>query len=271
MSTTTAKTMIATALLLAAVALNGCKTTGPMQPAGVNAPPPRSDLVERVKTLWKARLQEDWTTVYQFEEPDTRAELTQEKFVNWSRENEPFVVKEYDIRSVTTDGEMGWAEVRYTAGMRKFPQLPPREATKYEPWRVTDGQWYPVPRQALKLYPEAPSRRNAAEEKALRQRFEEAWAAEYAEDWEALWQLMDPNDRVGRTAEEFKNYRSATIRSDHEVVWVEVVGNRGRVRVRYNAKLNDPNLSKAAPQVRDEIETWVPRDGVWYRDLEANQ
>ena len=47
----------------------------------------------------------------------------------------------------------------------------------------------------------------------------------------------------------------------------EVMGNRGKVRIVYTRRPNDPSMQKMAPVKMLEVEDWLKVDGEWYRDL----
>jgi hypothetical protein len=46
-----------------------------------------------------------------------------------------------------------------------------------------------------------------------------------------------------------------------------VIDEQGRVRVQFDAKKLDPNLTKLPPQTITATEDWIKVDGEWYRDL----
>jgi len=245
----------------------GCAATprGSSGPAGRT--PGAEDLRARAEQLWQARQKEDWSTVYVFEEPGRREGLDQQQFEEWHRKNEPFVIHDYKLGRVQTDGPLGWVEVQYRSTIRQFPALAPREAQRWEKWRLTDGQWYPVPRNELDRYPESPAVRNAAEEDRLRARFQEAWQARQRGDWAALHALLEPRAREGVTVDQLATDGQRLEYRSCQVQWVEVIGDRGQVRVAYEVKRTDPNLSKMPPEITMITERWLRIEGEWYRQM----
>ena len=103
-------------------------------------------LRQRAERLWWARTTEDWHTVFQFQDPPARDEMVEDEFVAWSREEEPFVIHSYSLGEVRIDGRVGWVEVDYQTSMRKLPDIPARDAHRWEKWRLISGQWHPIPR-----------------------------------------------------------------------------------------------------------------------------
>ena len=79
--------------------------------------------------------------------------------------------------------------------------------------------------------------------------------------------MSDPRDRDKVTEEQFTSAESRFDYLEHELHWIEVIGNFGRSRVAYSHKLSDPNLSKLPPRDGILTEDWVLYDGVWFRDL----
>jgi len=233
--------------------------------------PGADDLKGRAEQLWTARRAEDWNTVFRFEDPQRRQEMVQAEFVTWCQENEPFRVHAFEVKRVQTDGPLGWVELDCRTSVRQFPKMPPRDLVRWEKWRIVDGQWYPVPRRGLKNYPDAPARRDAAAEARLSKRFEQSCQARCAGDWERVYEMTDPRDREHVTREQFVEKESIFQHVACDVQWVEVVGNRGRVRVLYKAKLNDPSMTKLPPQATYATERWIEYEDNWYLDLGAQR
>ena len=108
----------------------------------------------------------------------------------------------------------------------------------------------------------------AAAYRWLAARFGQAWQARRARDWDGLYALTDPRDREQVPQEQLSAYKwDATQYLSSEVEWVEAVGDRGRVRVRYTVKPNDPNMTKAPAGPSERIEKWVKYEDEWYLDL----
>jgi len=227
-----------------------------------------ADLRSRALAYWEARRRQDWSTLYDYQDSETRSKVSLDQFATWSQSNEPLEVESYSLQSVETDGDLGWAHLRYTARPARFPNIEPRENDHWQKWRWVDNEWFPVPARELDAYPSAPSLRDAAAEKKLRKRFEESWALRLNRDWHALYELGDPDDRSRVPELQFVSAEELIEYLDHTVDWVEVIGDRGRVRVGYLHRLADPSLTKLAPTTAYVIEPWIFRGGVWYRDLD---
>lgn len=254
------------------LSLSGCATppqTRANRPADPRACPDAEQLRARAERLWTARVKEDWSTLYTLQEPRRRAAITEDDFVAWCQDNEPFRYQRFQLGRVETDGGLGWVEVQCAATVRKFPSVPARSVTRWEKWRVVEEQWYPVPLAQLDNYPGPPAVRNRAEEQRLREVFEQAWQARQEHDWERLYALTDPRDHEQVSAEDFIAGESLFERLSCALDWVEVIGDRGRVRALYEIRMNDPHMSKMAPAEMYLIEPWVKLNGQWYRDLLA--
>jgi len=246
----------------------GCATT---RPSGVTAAPAsrsQQTLESRAAVYWKAKAAEDWPAVYPFLDPADTQGAPVEQFVQWSSENEPFRIRSYEFQDFETDGPIGWAHLRYETTLRKFPDLPPQQSVQCQKWRLRDGAWYPVPIRELPNYPEPPSRRDRAAEQQLRKRFLASWPLRKERNWSTLYNgFTDPQDRGQVSEAEFAESEGLFEYIEQEVVWVEVIGNRGRIHVRYRHKLDDPSLTKLPPADAFLTESWVRVDNEWYRDL----
>jgi hypothetical protein len=226
-----------------------------------------TQLQESARKLWTARVNEDWETVFKFEDPNVRKDWDKDEFITWSKENEPFLIQSFELGRVQADDGMGWVEVNYNTLIRRFESLPPRAATLWQKWRKVDGSWHPVPLRELVSYPEPPARRNAAEEALLRERFMESWAAREQGDLLKVYQFIDPYDREKLPEQAFVDMESLLEYLSCDVKWVEAVGRMGRIHVVYTRKVTDPNLSKLPIETVRETEDWININGVWYRDL----
>ncbi len=256
---------------LSCVALGACGPKGAAGGPGAvqehQAPAPPTALRDRAERLWQARLNKDWTTVFVFQDPQDTQGAEVADFVTWCEQEEPFRVESFEFGQVLVEGDMGWVEVRYRARIAKFMSLPPRDATQWEKWLRSDGQWGLVSRRALDSVPASPALRDAQQEARLRARFEEAWVPRLATDWGTLYAMTDPQDRAEVDEDTFARGNEMVGYLDRTVHWVQVIGDSGTIRVSYEYKLNDPSLTKLPPQVRTLDESWVQRDGEWYLDL----
>ncbi len=225
-------------------------------------------LRHRVGQYWSAKAAEDWSTVYGFLTPTIQASKSSGEFVEWSKNNEPFRTLTHEIVDVRTDGERGWALVRYASELRRFPDAPPRETQTWQKWVRIGGEWYPVPPSELVLHPNTPALRNAREELRLKARILLASEARKNKDWHALYLLSDPRDRARYSEESFVRAERLVEYLSCTIDWVEVIGDRGRARIGYEHRLADPNLTKLPVQVLFVIEPWTLCEGEWYRDLD---
>lgn len=244
------------------------KTSAPATAQKVDPYPGRGQSLEhRATEHWQAKLDENWDVLFKYVEPGLRAESTPAQFAEWSRENEPFQILSYEIDGVKTEGELGWVRIYYRTKLRKYPTLPEAEANQWQKWLRVNDEWMPVPAQAVPLFPEPPDARDAEAEAIVRARFIETWELRTRGDWAQLYQLTDPRDRGVVSEQEFRESESMFEYLSYEILWVEVIGNQGRVRVRIHHKLLDPSMTKVPPQDVNVTENWVRVDGQWYRDL----
>lgn len=255
--------------LILVLLLPSC-TSAPRGRPGLMAQPFYPDtalLRQRAQQLWTARVEENWKTAHSLQDPRRRESTAEADFVDWHEKSEPFKYHEFEVGRVQSHNDLGWVEVDCRTSARRYPGAPPRRVKRWEKWRVVDGEWYPVPRRELERYPEAPARRDAAEEERLLARFEEAWQARCEHAWDRLYELTDPRDHEDISAQDFAAGESLFEHLSCELKWVEVIGDCGRVRALYEIRMTDPNLNKMSPEAIPLTERWVKLDGDWYRDL----
>lgn len=237
--------------------------------AGLESPGrgPHEELGRRAERLWEARRQEDWAAVFQLQDPQEREGVGQADFVTWCEQKEPFRVHSFELGQMLVEGDLGWVEVHGSTSIRRFPDSPPRDTQQWEKWRRIEGDWYPVPRKELASYPASPALRDAAEEARLAERFAASWQARVAKDWSRLYAMTDPRDHGDVPQDRFAQELEKVEYISHEVQWVEVVGERGSVRVVYRHRLNDPSLTKLPPSAVSVVEPWIKCENEWYLDL----
>ena len=255
--------------ILVCAALGGCAAPQPRHEAAATAPV-RTDaarLRQRAEQLWQARVDEDWETVFRFEVPEQQKDATAAEFADWSRKNEPFKYESFEIVQVQAEPPLGWVNVKYRSSQRRFPNVPARDSAQWQKWHVVAGDWLPVRKGDWDDYPAAPAQRDAAEEARLRARVDEAWEARTAHDWHQLYGLTDPRDHQDITEDAFAKDEALFEHLSRNLRWIEVVGDRGRVRALYDVKSNDESLTKMPIQSTELTEPWVKYDGQWYRDL----
>jgi len=205
--------------------------------------------------------------MYSFLEPWQKASGTPTDYEAWAKDNEPFNVLSFRVVRVDHEGPYGWVRVNYDSTLRMYPDSPPRQTEVDQKWTAESGDWYPVAAQNVEGYPIAPALRDHAEEARLRKRFDEAWQARHAKNWEALYQFVDPGDRNDVSLAEYSESEGLFDYLACDVKWAEVVADQGKVRVNYRHKVTDPNLTKLPPRDAEITEYWVKVNNEWYRDL----
>lgn len=218
----------------------------------------------RADGYWRAQVAEDWGAVFDYLDPGIRSEWEKAAFVAWSEENEPFLIRKFAINDVMVADDFGWVDIDYTTNIRQFPDVPPKDASKLEKWWHREGAWYVVPQQLLDQVPAPPSQRDADAEARVRQRWEASWEARLNRNWRQLWELVDPRDKVGVLYEDFAEVEGLIEYFSYELYWVQVIGSDGKVRVNYEHRLHDPNLTKMQPIFKTITETWSLHEGQWY-------
>jgi hypothetical protein len=227
----------------------------------------KASLDRRAAELWQARQQEDWETVYLYEQIENRSEETKQRYIEWANTEAPMKWHSYQIGETIVDPPFGWVEVDAMISMRSFPGLPPRETRRWERWVFDGGEWMPVPPHRAEDFPASPTQRDLEEEPRLRARSDESWEARLAGDWLRLYELSDPRDLADVPFEQFEEAVGVAEFSKSQVLWLQVIDDQGRVRVQFDAKRLDPNLTKLPPQTITATEDWIKVDGEWYRDL----
>ena len=243
---------------------------GPVRTAPTDRPT-EEGLRPRAVELWTARLKEDWATVFRFEEPARRKSMVEADFIAFCQQKEPFRIEAFELGRVQVQPPLGWVEVQCDSSIRQFPNIPARHAQRWEKWRITDQRWYPVPAGERDQYPEPPAHRDQAEETRLRARFDAAWEARRARDWQRLHEFVDPHDRAEVTLAALTEDESRTECLSCVVQWVEVIGDRGRVQAVYTVKSTDPSMTKMLPETPTVTELWIKYENEWYRDLPGSK
>ncbi len=227
---------------------------------------PKAVLLVMAGKIWTARVERDCKTVAQYLDPNEYVAETPEERIEIC-EKDPFRYTKYQFGEVEVEGQFGWVHVDYETKLAPYQAEPAQEVQAIEKWRITNRQWYPVAARIYETCPESPSVRNAAEEKLLKERFETTWKMRLAKDWKSLYEMTDPKDRVKVSESAYAESEGLIEFYEHELEWAQVMGDVGEVRVTYNHRLADPNLSKLAPRKINLSEHWIKRNGEWYRDL----
>lgn len=244
----------------------------PADPKVTAAPsiPPEDALRQRAETFWKARIVEDWTTLYGFQDPSYREGTTLEEYLEAAKADPGFFrYSFYELGKVETQGDFGWVRVKSVGTLAKFPDLAPQSVERAENWMRIQGEWYPAMSPKGNEFPAPPSERATVEEGWLSKRFQEYFEARKTANYAVLYQFLNPEDREAISFEHFAETEAWFSFLGCTINWVEVMGDRGRVSVVYRMRSGDPHLSKTEPMDRPITENWVKKDGVWYRDVPA--
>lgn len=227
---------------------------------------PDKVLRDRAERVWNARVSRDCKTVAKFLDPKEYVSETPEQRLQIC-EGDPFRYEKYRIDKVEADGNYGWIHIEYSVKVAPYQAEPAVEMSVVEKWRQTDGEWFPVASRIEETCPESPSKRDAAQERRLRERFDRSWTLRMNKDWKALYDMTDPKDRSRVSESDYGESEALIEYFDHEVDWVQAVGDTGEIRVTYTNKLADPNMTKMNPRKINISEKWINRDGEWYREL----
>lgn len=215
--------------------------------------------------FWEAQSQGDWSAVYDMLTPADRGELSREQFVAKRQENWPFRYQSFRLGEVVIADQVGWVEVSYEVLLTLVPNRSPETVHGWQIWVNSDG-WRPVPEKLRQEYPSRPPKlRSAREESALARRVEEYWQAITAQDFARAFQYMEPTYRERMSLEDFAKNPHYVLILAHRLAWVEVTRDKGRVKVVYTGKVNDPSMSKLDPREMAVIEPWIKVNGEWYR------
>jgi mRNA-degrading endonuclease YafQ of YafQ-DinJ toxin-antitoxin module len=227
-------------------------------------------LEARARQFWEAEVKQDWGTVYDLSIPEERANATREQYVAFRREKGPFQYLTAQIGEVAVAGDIGWVQVAYDVRPLNYPEVKPHHIQIWDLWHKRDT-WYPVPKPQRDQFPKLPPHlRPADEEAALSKRAHDYWQAKETQDWQLIYQYLTPDHRAQVSLEQFLKKKALFSYFSHRLEWTEVItDNRGRVKVVYRRKLNDPSVSKLDPQEDRVIENWIKIDNQWYRDLET--
>lgn len=254
--------------LVVLLILSGCVAGSRTARTPAPPPPPNAEqLRARAAQFWTAQAAEDWVSMYQFEEPARRAQSTEASFVTSHETSEPFRITSFNMTGVQTEGAFGWVDLDYRCKVRKFADAEPRDVHRLQKWRITENEWYPMPTAELDSAPECPAMRDAAGEIQLRQRFNEARELRLAAAWDRLYEFLDPRAREELSAAEFADVQTQAQVLACELEWVEVVGERGRVRAVYQVKFADPSLTKLPAMTVPKNDRWVRYEDQWYIDI----
>jgi hypothetical protein len=120
----------------------------------------------------------------------------------------------------------------------------------------------PPPQKITSPPPAAPP---VSPEVALQDRVITFWGARIKDDTARQYEFLEPEtkERVSLTAYA-RSHGTFHFRS-YQVTSVNIVGEKGWVKVKYTFSLRVPQLAGFGPWTEEVFEVWVLRDGVWYR------
>lgn len=240
-------------------------------PAGVAAEDPEaSELRLQAEAFWRARESEDWAKLYGMLSHEDLSEASLEQFAERKQQREKLRYALIAIEGVEVDGDLGWVDVTYSYLPKGFEGLPPKQERIWDVWRVENGLWRPLsPRPAMEAPKLPPILRSRDDEATLADRVHQFWRARESQDWAGIYGLLEPAYRDRHSEEEFLGMRAKYLYLTHDVTWIEVAKGSasGRGLVRYSYKINDPNVSKMAPQETVAREEWLKVDGVWFKRM----
>ena len=105
-------------------------------------------------------------------------------------------------------------------------------------------------------------------EQSLEHRADAYWQAWVDEDWETVLEMNDP-----QTREQFASrIQSMTVTPmakymDYKRLDIQADGDQGQVKYEVRIKYLHPLLATLQPQDKIFVDTWVRRNGVWYRSM----
>lgn len=222
----------------------------------------------RAQAYWDNQVKGDWAAVFPFLYPADRINMSVEQFVT-RQQSWMFRYLAAEVVDAAVANNLGWVQVNYTIEFKRLqenlPALEPKRLQVWEPWEKRDAWYVLSTKEQRERVPSLPPRlRPAAEEAVLARRVEEFWQARQALDWAQAYQYLEPAYREQVSKETFLQRKPYYTYLSHGLAWVEVIGDEGRARVRYTAKINDPSLAKLDPQEKEINENWIKVDGQWY-------
>lgn len=224
----------------------------------------------QAEAFWQARETENWAKFYEMLSPEDVAGISQQEFVKDTQQQEKLRYSAVRVQDVQIAGDYGWVEVSYRYLPKGFESLPPKETHVWDVWRSENSVWRPVSPQRLMEAPKLPpTLRSRDEEMILAKRIEQFWMAREAQDWAALYQLLEPAYRARQSEQEFLKMRAKYLYLSHKIEWTEVGkgSETGISRISYSYKYNDPNVSKMAPQETVVVEEWIKVSGEWFKRM----
>jgi hypothetical protein len=247
-------------LLLMLVAVLLPRATSAAAPVDVQA---LKGLAER---YWAAEVRQDYNAVYDMLSPGERNAKTRSEYVDLRKHVGPFRFLAAKTGRIDVAGKLAWVHVNFEWSLPKYPSVS-RTGETWHLWRHEDG-WFPIPLGERDMWPLLPPHLRAAEEEAaLGERVKGLWRAKAAEHWEGVYGYMPPDWRARVPLSEFLKSKARFLYFSPTVEWVEVKGAQARASIAFEAKLNDPAVTKAKPKPEKVIEPWVKIDESWYLDL----
>jgi len=228
----------------------------------------RQVLKERAESFWTARVKGDWATVYDYLPEREKGSFTREQFVSFRREKGPFRYFSFTLGDIEIADQVGWVEMSSKTGLADYPGLTPKQTKSWQIWYKEEGKWCPLPGEQREEVPGLPPRfRSGEDEELLKRRADEFWNAKEAQDLELIYGFTDPDFKKRVSREDFLSKKALYSYFSHRIEWVEAIGLRGRVKVTYTYRLNDPSLSKLEPKEESVVEDWIKTGKLWYRKI----
>ena len=226
-------------------------------------------LTARATRFWEARVQDDWKVVFELTPPEEQAAMgNRDTWAAYQQQAGPIRYHRARVYEAFVQKDLGWVRVEFASSPRLYAKLPPTDVTTWQVWQKRDD-WRPVPRQVSDQFPTRPPQARPAEEEAtLAKRVDELWNAQAAGDYGRMYDFLEPAYRAATPREEFLARKARYLYSGHTIQWTEVTGDKGRVKIAFTRKLNDPTLYKLDPEQSTTFENWLKIDGQWFRSME---
>ncbi len=138
----------------------------------------------------------------------------------------------------------------------------------WDVWRNVDG-WRPVAKTEREAWPKwPPSRARLRRKRRSPRDARGSGRRKVAQDWKTYYRYLILRSRHGSRSKKFLTRKAKNYYLSPRVEWTEVIADKGRARVAFLAKSNDPAMSKMEPEPTSSIEKWVKTNGNWYLDVD---
>jgi len=216
---------------------------------------------------WNARATFDWEKVYSFMSPGEKQRNPPEEYIKTMKTRNAFKLVEWQVLDAKTENDRGWVEVKNTLEYLNYPGLPQIKNQFWQPWRKIDGIWYALNVENADIPRLPPHMRNAEAENHLMKRVSELWVAKHAGDWAKAYEFCDPEFKKANPIEDFLKRTPIYSYVAYDLEWVEAIDKKGRAKVNFLYRSNDPSLAKMDSLQATNFENWVLVDGEWYLSI----